>query len=110
MAKQAGMGCALYAGGCDVGGDTQAFSVHGGPVALDLTDITQSAFFRLGGARSAEVNWTSVIGTAAGPAHDCLARQPRPDPVETVRVQPGALRRPAASPGMQLNRQCTTPV
>src|SRR5258708_35194735 len=90
MAKQAGMGCALYAGGYDVGGDTQAFTVHGGPVALDLTDITQSAFFRLGGERSAEGNWTSFKDTAAGAEHDAVSRLPPTRPIQTVLLQPGA--------------------
>src|SRR5258708_13987764 len=97
MAKEAGMGCALDAGGYDVGGDTQAFTVHGGPVALDLTDITQSAFFRLGGERSAEVNWTSFMDTAAGAEHDALSGLPLTDHIATGLLNPVAVRRPARS-------------
>src|SRR5258708_202960 len=97
MAKEAGMGCALDAGGYDVGGDTQAFTVHGGPVALDLTDVTQSAFFGLGGERSAEVNWTSFMDTAAGAEHDALSGLPLTDQIETVLLNPVAVGCPALS-------------
>ena len=73
MAKQAGLACALYAGGYDIGGDTQQFTVHGGPNPLDVTDITQSAYARLGGERSGDVSWVSFMDAAVGAEHDALA-------------------------------------
>ena len=97
MAKQTGLACALYTGGYDVGGDTQSFVIHGGPAAIDTTDITQSAFDRLGGLRTAEMNWVSYFDTAAGASHAALSPLPTADVISTALISPIAIGCPAVS-------------
>lgn len=97
MAKQTGLGCALYVGGFDVGGDTQTFTVHGGPTPLDFTDITQSGMARLGGLRDAAVDWVSFMDPAAGASHAALSGLPLADSIATVFIGPLAIGSPALS-------------
>lgn len=97
MAKQTGLGCALYAGGYDVSGDTQQFTTHGGPLPLDMTDITQSGYGRLGGLRDAGMDWTSFMDTATGAEHDALSPLTTSDLISTIAIGPLAIGSPAVS-------------
>jgi hypothetical protein len=94
MAKQSGLGDNFYVGGFDVSGDTQQVnSVHGGPNALDFTDITQSGYGRLGGLRTGEVQWVSYFDPAN--AHVILSSLPTTDTLVTY-ARGTALGSPAA--------------
>src|SRR5215472_9469615 len=97
MAKQTGLGCAFYAGGFDIGGDTQSFAVHGGPNALDVTDVTQSAYSRLGGLRDAAVDWVSYMDPAAAASHAALSPLPTADVITTAFLNPIGIGTPALS-------------
>ncbi|WNI19172.1 hypothetical protein [Actinacidiphila sp. ITFR-21] len=82
MAKQGGLGDALYYAGYDMSGDVQSLgNVGGGPALLDFTDITQSAMARQGGLRDGRIEWTSFFnpGLAANAAHTLLSALPRGD-------------------------------
>src|SRR5256885_10676982 len=96
MAKQAGMGDNYYAGGYDLSGDTNSLSrIAGGPAALDVTDITQSAYARLGGLRDGGIDWVSYFDPA-GASHVLLSALPAADEVCTY-FRGTALGNPAAS-------------
>ena len=78
MAKQSGLGQRLLVGGYDISGDVQALNnVHGGPAALDVTDITQSAHARIGGLRDGGLE-AAVFFDAAN-AHPVLDALPTAD-------------------------------
>jgi hypothetical protein len=82
MAKQGGLGDALYYGGYNMSGDVQALgNVGGGPALLDFTDITQSAMSRQGGLRDGRLEWTSYFnpGDEADAAHALLSQLPTGD-------------------------------
>lgn len=97
MAKTAGMGDNLYIAGYDIGGDTSALGkVSGGPAALDLTSIDQSAYFRLGGERDGGIDFTTFHDTATGAEHDALSSLPLTDVIVTY-GRGGVIGNPAAS-------------
>lgn len=101
--KQGGLGSALYYAGFDIGGDTQSFTLHGGPAALDVTDITQAAYSRLGGLRDAAIDWVSYMDTGAGASHAALSPLPATDEIATVMIGPLAVGCPALSQqGLQI--------
>ena len=78
MAKTAGLGAALYVAGYNLSGDTQALGkVSGGPAALDVTDITQYAYSRLGGLRDGGIDWTSYFDPST--SHPVLSALPTSD-------------------------------
>lgn len=97
MAKQGGMGDHFYVGGVALGGDVQSLSgIHGGPAPWETTDITQSAFSRIGLRRDGGVSGVIYFNTAAGRAHLTL----RPLPTTSVNATYGigqAVGNPAAS-------------
>lgn len=96
MAKQTGLGSALYVAGNDLSGDTQALAkVSGGPAALDVTDITQSAFSRLGGERDGGIDWTSYFDPTT--SHPVLSALPTTDVIVTFVPPTAAIGSPAAS-------------
>jgi len=104
VAKQGGLACALYIGGYDVGGDTQSFTLHGGPAALDVTDVTQSAFERRGGDRDAAIDWVSYMDPAALASHAALSGLSTADRIATALIGPVAVGCPALSQnGKQIN-------
>jgi hypothetical protein len=77
MTKTTGLGDNLFVGGYDLSGDTGSFDrIGGGPAALDLTDITQSAFDREGGKRDGEISWSTWLNPSAGRAHPRLSLLP----------------------------------
>jgi hypothetical protein len=81
MAKQAGMGGRLYLGGDDISGDIQSVTLSGGPATLDVTDITQQAYSRIGGLRDGKISvvsyWDPVL------AHPVLSQLPTTDQIVT---------------------------
>lgn len=84
MAKQTGLGDRLYVGGNNLSGDIGSLQrISGGPAALDLTDITQSAYDREGGIRNGGIDFTAYFNKAAGRAHPVLSALPRTDTLVT---------------------------
>lgn len=84
MAKQTGLGDRLFVGGYNISGDIGSLQrINGGPVALDLTDITQSGYERQGGLRNGGLAFTSFFNKAAGRAHPTLSALPRTDVLAT---------------------------
>jgi len=78
MAKSTGIGDNCYVGGTDVSGDiNSAGPIRGGPLALDLTDITQGAYARQGGKRDGEIAFVSYFDTTT--AHPVLSALPTAD-------------------------------
>lgn len=94
MAKQSGLGDALYLGGNDVSGDTQQInSIHGGPAVLDVTSIDRSAYERIGGQRTGEIDVSTFFNPTR--AHPILAALPTTDVILTY-CRGTALGSPAA--------------
>ena len=80
MSKSGGMGDNFYVGGFDVSGDINSLSsIRGGPAALDMTDITQSAFERQGGLRDGEMSFVSYMNDSDDRAHEVLSALPTAD-------------------------------
>lgn len=80
MAKTSGLGDRCFITGVDISGDVGSLSnVHGGPAMLDVTDITKSAFERIGGLRDGELTFTSFFNDSAAQAHQTLKALPRTD-------------------------------
>src|SRR5258708_22034065 len=97
MAKTAGLGDNLYVAGFDIGGDTNSVGkISGGPVALDVTDVTQSGHSRLGGERDGGIDFTAYHDAAVGASHDALSPLPTADAMVTY-FRGGVLGNPAAS-------------
>lgn len=77
MSKTTGLGDNYYVGGYNISGDVNSLqSISGTVVALDMTDITQSAMAREGGKRDGQMTWRSYLNTAASRAHDALSPLP----------------------------------
>lgn len=67
-----------WVGGNNLSGDMMTITrISGGPAALDYTDITESAYERVGGERDGGIDWTSYFNPAR--AHPVLAALPRTD-------------------------------
>lgn len=82
--KQTGLGDRLLVGGVDLSGDINSVQrIGGGPVALDLTDITQSAYDREGGLRNGGIDFTSYFDKQTGQSHLTLSTLPTTDTVVT---------------------------
>jgi hypothetical protein len=82
MAKSGGMGDNFYVDGFDLSGDINSLSrIGGGPVALDMTDITESAFERLGGLKDGEMSFVSYMNDSVGHATAVLRLLPTADTV-----------------------------
>lgn len=97
MAKTSGLGDNLYIAGFDIGGDTNSVGrVSGGPAALDLTDISESAYDRRGGLRDGGIDFTAYHDPAVGAEHDALSTLPASDVIVTY-FRGGVLGNPAAS-------------
>jgi hypothetical protein len=80
MAKQTGLGDRLFVDGYDLSGDIGSIqSVRGGPAAMDVTDITQSGYGRLGGHRDGGIDFTSWFDKAALASHPALSTLPTAD-------------------------------
>src|SRR6187455_3469811 len=84
MAKQSGLGDRLYVSGYDLSGDIGSIQrIAGGPAALDLTDITQSAYDREGGLRDGGIDFTAWFDKATNRAHPRLSVLPTADVITT---------------------------
>lgn len=80
MTKQSGLGDRLFVDGYDLSGDIGSLSkIGGGPAALEVTDITQSAPERVGGLRTGEIAFQSWFNKATGQAHPVLSLIPTVD-------------------------------
>jgi hypothetical protein len=80
MAKQTGLGDHFSVGGYDLSGDIGSIQqINGGPAPLDVTDITKSAYERLGGLRNGGMQFASWFNKAAGRSHPVLSALPRTD-------------------------------
>ena len=101
--KSSGLGDRLYVGGFDLSGNIGSIQrVGGGPMALDLTDITQSGYGRAGGLRTGAIDFTAWFDPAAARAHARFSTLPRTDVIATY-GRGNALGAPSAScNGMQI--------
>lgn len=96
MAKSGGMGANLLIGGYTLGGDIQAMdNIHGGPTPWETTDITQSAFDRIGLHRDGGMEFTAYHDVAANAAHARLSTLPTTD-VQVTYLHGSAIGNPAA--------------
>lgn len=104
MSKQTGLGDRFAVGGYDLGGDIGSIQqINGGPAALDLTDITQSAYERQGGLRNGGMQFSSWFNDAAGRAHPVLKTLPTSDTI-TMYGRGAAIGSPgAACVGLQID-------
>lgn len=77
MAKQTGIGTQFSVGGYLLGGDVQSLSrAGGGPVPIDLTDITQGGYDRSGGDFEAGMEGVVFFDPAVGASHDVFSALP----------------------------------
>src|SRR5690606_33363494 len=80
VAKQSGLGDALYVGGYDIGADISAISSLSTPrETLPSTGITAFAMERLYGKRDGMAEFTAYFNPAAGQAHEVLSALPTAD-------------------------------
>lgn len=80
MAKQSGLGDALFISGYDLSGDIQAVgNIGGGPAPLEFTGIDKSAFERKGGRLDGRLQATTYFNPGTGAAHPRLSLLPRTD-------------------------------
>ncbi|MFI2426506.1 hypothetical protein ACH5A7_20820 [Streptomyces sp. NPDC018955] len=82
MAKQSGLGDALFISGYDLSGDIQAVgNIGGGPAPLEFTGINKSAHERKGGRLDGRMQVTAFFnpGEEADAAHAVLSTLPRTD-------------------------------
>lgn len=82
MAKQSGLGDALFISGYDLSGDIQAVgNIGGGPTPLEFTGINKSAYERKGGRLDGRLQVTTFFnpGPEADAAHGVLSVLPRAD-------------------------------
>ncbi|MFE4716860.1 hypothetical protein ACFRLW_10465 [Streptomyces sp. NPDC056728] len=82
MAKQSGLGDALYIAGYDLSGDIGSVgNVGGGPAAMEVTGIDKSAPERIGGVRDGRLQMTSFFnpGTLPDRSHARLKTLPTAD-------------------------------
>jgi hypothetical protein len=96
MGKTTGLGDNFYVAGYNLSGDINSLKKISGSLAtLDVTDITQSAYERLGGLRDGAIDFTSYFDPATGMAHDALSALPTTDVMATY-LQGTTLGNPAA--------------
>lgn len=94
MAKQSGLGDALFIAGNDLSGDfTSIGNVGGGPAPLTTTGLDKSAFERIGGVRDGRLEATSWFNPTG--SHPVLSALPTAD-VHEMYCRGTALGSPAA--------------
>lgn len=82
MAKQSGLGDALFVAGYDLSGDIGAIDgINGGPAALDVTAIDKSGHERIGGQRDGGIEFTAFFNPATDRAHPRLKLLPTADQI-----------------------------
>jgi hypothetical protein len=95
MGKQSGLGDNFYVAQYDISGDTNAIGgIGGGPAALDVTGINKSAYERIGGQRSGQMEATVYFNPDN--AHPALSGLPTSDVIFSY-FRGTALGSPAAS-------------
>lgn len=95
MAKESGLGHALFVAGNDLSGDYTAIgNIGGGPAPLTVTGIDKSAFERIGGVREGRLEATSWWNPAL--SHPVLSALPTTD-VHEMYCCGTTLGRPAAN-------------
>jgi len=100
MAKQSGLGSALWWGSVDLSGDVGSVNtLEHSRALLDVPAINQSAMDRILGLHDGSLAFTSYWDTAAGAAHLTLSALPRTDVLCTVGIgaASGAVGQAAAS-------------
>lgn len=89
MAKTTGLGDNFYIGGYDLSGNVSNISqISGGPASLDVTPINASAYVRLGGQRTGDMDFTTFMDVAAGAEHTALSGLPTADVIASYYQQP----------------------
>lgn len=80
MAKQGGLGDALFVDGVDLSGDIGSLgTIGGGPAAIEVTAINKSAIERIGGLRDGRIEYSAFFNKAAAAAHPTLSSRPTTD-------------------------------
>jgi hypothetical protein len=104
MPKKSGLGQAIYVGGYDLSGDVGAVqTVSGGPDALEVTAINESAPERIGGIKSGEISFNSWFNTSAGQEHPALSSLPTTDRIVLYVDTPAIGGAAAGLNGKQIN-------
>lgn len=105
MTKQSGLGDYLLIDSSNISGSINTVNrISGGPAALDMTDITQSAYARQGGRRDGSIEFTAYHDiVAVTGAHAILSTLPTSDRQVTY-LRGQGIGSPAASCiGKQIN-------
>src|SRR5260221_14413623 len=104
MPKGTGFPAAFYIDGTDVSGDIQSLGkISGGPAALDMTAINNSAFARQGGERDGSMEFTAYFNPGAGLTHAKLSSLPTADVICSYFQQPAIGSGAACLNGKQVN-------
>jgi len=97
VAKETGLGDALYAGGYVLSNDISTYNINSPLTALEYTGIDKKAHERLGGLRDGAMNFTAYYNPAAGQAHPVLSALPTGDVITTMMHNPTAVGAASAS-------------
>src|SRR5258708_2041437 len=104
MPKTVGFPAAFYIDGTDVSGDIQSLGkISGGPAALDMTAINNSAFARQGGERDGSMEFVAYFNPGAGLTHAKLSALPAADVICSYFQQPAIGSDAACLNGKQVN-------
>lgn len=97
MAKQSGLGDALYVAGYDLSGDIGSLGrISGGTSPLEVTGINKSAMERIGGLRDGGLEYAGYFNPTAGQLHDRAGNLPTTDQIVSY-FRGTAIGSPAAS-------------
>lgn len=84
MAKQSGLGDALFVAGFDLSGDVGSLSrIGGGVTALEVTGLDKSAYERIGGVRDGAMEYSGWFNPAPDRLHDRASLLPTTDQILT---------------------------
>lgn len=98
MAKQTGLGSALWVGSADLSGDIGAIgTIETTRGVLDVTGIDKSAPERILALHDGSLGYTAFWNTVAGQAHPILSAMPRTDVQMTAAIGTPAVGTHAAS-------------
>jgi hypothetical protein len=104
MPKGTGFPAAFYIDGVDVSGDIQSLGkISGGPAALDMTAINNSAFARQGGLRDGGMDFVAYFNPGAFLTHAKLSALPAADVICSYFNQPAIGGDAACLNGKQVN-------
>src|SRR5260221_684262 len=104
MPKGTGFPAAFYIDGTDVSGDIQSLGkISGGPAALDMTAINNSAFARQGGEHDGSMEFVAYFNPGAGLTHAKLSALPAADVICSYFQQPAIGSDAACLNGKQVN-------